>query len=307
MRVTRWQVGVGLAVVLGLVGDLRGQDLSKVQIRSIPVAKNLYLLIGGGGNIALSVGDDGPLLVDAGYEQQAEKVVAAVGELSKQPVRKLIDTHWHFDHVGGNTRLSKDGAVIVAHQNVRKRMSAEQYIGVIDERIPASPAAALPTITFSDRLTLYHNGDEVRVLHVPAAHTDGDSIVYFVNANVLHVGDTWFNGMYPFFDVNAGGTLDGIVAALDVALGIADDKTQIIPGHGRLSDRRELQVYRDMLAAVRDRVRKLLAEGKSRAEVIAAHPTREYDERWGGSWLAADVWVGMVCDGMGAQVVPVGR
>jgi glyoxylase-like metal-dependent hydrolase (beta-lactamase superfamily II) len=269
-----------------------------MEIRTVPVANNLYVLAGGGGNIALSVGEDGALLVDGGFEQLVEKITTAVGTVSTAPIRLVVNTHWHFDHVGGNEKLAKVGATIVAHEDVRKLMSEDRHITVIDSRVPASPAAALPVITFTDSLTFHWNGDEVRVLHVPPAHTDGDSIVYFRNANVLHVGDTWFNGMYPFIDVNAGGSLDGLVRALDRALALANEKTKIIPGHGPLSNAVELKRYRDMLATVRDRVRVLLEQGKSRAEVIAAKPTNELDGTWGNSWLDADTWVGLIYDGM---------
>jgi glyoxylase-like metal-dependent hydrolase (beta-lactamase superfamily II) len=157
---------------------------------------------------------------------------------------------------------------------------------------------ALPAITFDESLTIHWNGQEVRMLHVPNAHTDGDCLVHFPDANVLHVGDVWFNGMYPFIDVNVGGSIDGLVKACDRALELADAKTKIIPGHGPVSDAAELRTYRDMLAAVRDRVRELVAQDKSREEVIASKPTKEFDEKWGRSWLTPDTWVGLVYDGM---------
>ena len=272
-----------------------------MRIHTAELAKNLYVLAGGGGNIALSVGEDGVLLVDTGFEQVTEKVTAAVRAVTEKPIRLVVNTHWHFDHVGGNEALGKAGAIIVAHENVRRLMSEERSITVIDWHGQPSPAAALPLITFTESLTFHWNGDEVRVIHVDRAHTNGDSIVHFRKANVLHVGDTWFNGMYPFIDVNADGSIDGLVRALDQALALADGKTKIIPGHGPVSDAVELRVYRDMLAAVRDRVQSLVAEGKSRAEVIAAKPTKKFDERWGRSWLDPDTWVGLVYDGMTKQ------
>jgi len=283
---------------MGLPARLWADDWSKVELQTVPLADNVYGLAGGGGNIAFSVGEDGVLLVDSAYAELVEKTTAAVKAVSNRPIRLVVNTHWHFDHAGGNEELAKGGAIIVAHENVRKRMSEDRHITVIDRDVPASPDAALPVITFAESLTFHWNGDEVRVLHVPNAHTDGDSIVYFRKANVLHVGDTWFNGMYPFFDVNAGGSLDGLVKALDRALTLPDEETKIIPGHGPLSNAVELKRYRDMLATVRDRVRALAEQGKSRAEIIAAKPTKEFDGKWGNSWLDADTWVGLIYDGM---------
>jgi cyclase len=283
---------------VGPAAGLRAQDFSKVEIRTAAVAEDLYVLAGGGGNIALSIGPDGPLLVDASYRELAEKIAAAVKTVSKQPVRLVVNTHWHFDHVGGNEALVKAGATLIAHENVRKCMSEDRDIAVVDRHVKASPAAALPSITFDQSLTLHWNGDDVRIIHVASAHTDGDCLVYFKRANVLHVGDIWFNGMYPFFDVNAGGSLDGLVKAFDRALSLADEKTRIIPGHGPLSDKAHMKRYRDMLATVRDRVRLLAKRGKSREEIIAAKPTREFDKEWGRSGLNPDKWVGLICDGM---------
>ena len=290
-------------LIFGAPPTLCAQDWAKVEIHTVPVADGVYVLAGGGGNIGLLVGDDGALLIDSGYEQVAEKVTAAVAEVCKTPVRFVINTHWHFDHVGGNECLAKAGATIVAHENVRTRMSEGQFITVIDRQVPPSPSVAWPKVTFAESLTYHWNGEEVYVVHVAPAHTDGDSMVYFRKANVLHVGDVWFNGMYPFFDVNAGGSLDGIVEALDQALALANEHTKVIPGHGPLSNTGELRVYRDMLAIVRDRVRELIKQGKSRTEVIAAKPTKEFDDRWGRSWLAPDTWVGMVYDTMARSAV----
>jgi cyclase len=282
----------------GLVPTLWAQDRSKVEIRTIPVAENLYVLAGAGGNIALLTGDDGTLLIDDGYKELTEKTSAAVEAVSKTPIRLVVNTHWHSDHVGGNGEMAGMGAVVIAHESVRGRMSEDRHLAVVDRDVPASPPAALPKITFPDASTLYWNGEEVNLLHVPPAHTDGDSLVYFRKANVLHAGDTYFNGMYPFIDVNAGGSLDGMVKAADLALTLVNDQTKIIPGHGPLSDAAELKRYRNMLATVRDRVRALIKEGKSREEVIAAKPTGEFDGKWGGSWLPPDKWVGLVYDGM---------
>jgi cyclase len=287
---------VFVLLVVGLAANLHAQQ-QEIRITTIPLADNVYMLVGAGGNLGLSVGDDGALLIDAEYEQLTEKVTAAVKEVCEKPIRFVVNTHWHFDHVGGNENLAKAGAVIVAHENVRKRMSTEQTLGGLGRTVPPSPQAALPVITFSDALTFHCNGDEVRVMHVDPAHTDGDSFVHFPKGNVLHVGDVWFNNMYPFIDVNAGGSIDGMIRAADRALALANEKTKIIPGHGPLGSVVELREYRQMLATVRDRVRALVEQGKSRDEVIASKPTKDLDEKWAKAF-AADAWIGIVYDGM---------
>lgn len=277
------------------------QDTRLPELRVTPLGEDVCLLAGAGGNLALFVGGDGAVLVDSEYELMADKVAAAVREITKIPIRYVVNTHWHFDHVEGNERLHQAGAVIVAHENVRKRMSVEQTLGHIDRRVPASPPAALPTITYTDRLTLHLGGDEVRLLHVLPAHTDGDTFVYFPAAKVLHVGDVFFNGTYPFIDVRAGGSIDGMIKAADRALKLADDRTKIIPGHGALATKADLQAYRDMLATARDRIQALVKKGQSREEVIAAKPTEDLDSTWGRGPFKPDLWVGLVFDGMQKQ------
>ena len=288
-----------LLVLVGLAANLHAQQQRpEIEIKTTQVAENVYMLAGAGGNLGLSVGDDGALLVDAEYAQLTEKVVAAVKAVCQTPIRFVVNTHWHFDHVGGNENLAQAGALIVAHESVRERMSMEQALGALGRKVPPSPAAALPVITFSNALTFHWNGDEVQILHLEPAHTDGDSIIHFRKANVLHVGDIYFNGMYPFIDVNAGGSIDGMVRAVDRALALANEKTRIIPGHGPLSGVAELRAYREMLATVRDRVRAMVEQGKSRDEVIASKPTKDLDAEWGGGGFGPDMWVGIVYDGM---------
>jgi cyclase len=287
---------VFMLLVVGLAANLHAQQ-QEIRIKTIPLADNVYMLMGAGGNLGLSVGGDGALLIDAEYAPLTEKVTAAVKEVCDKPIRFVVNTHWHFDHVGGNENLARAGAVIVAHENVRKRMSTEQTLGGLGRTVPPSPEAALPVITFSDALTFHWNGDEVRVIHVDPAHTDGDSFVYFPKANVLHVADVWFNNMYPFIDVNAGGSIDGMIRAADRALTLANEQTKIIPGHGPLGSVAELREYRQMLATVRDRVRALVEQGKTRDEVIASKPTKDLDEEWAKAF-GADAWIGIVYDGM---------
>lgn len=281
-----------------LIPEAAGQDWSKVKIQTVQVAENIYVLAGAGGNMALCVGKDESLLVDTGYAELKDKLEAAIKEVSKNPVRLVVDTHWHFDHVGGNEWLARQGATLIAHDNTRRFMTEERHITVIGKTMGPSPAAALPTKTFSDDLTLTLDGEEIHLVHLPAAHTDGDCLVHFRTANVLHVGDIWFRGMYPFFDVNAGGTLAGIIAGLDRALELADEKTVIIPGHGPLGRKAELKAYRDMLSRAHQRIEAAVKQGMPREKVIAAGPTKDLDEKWGRSWLTPNAWVGLIYDGM---------
>ncbi|MGD8452369.1 MAG: MBL fold metallo-hydrolase [Phycisphaerae bacterium] len=299
MLARRTRVVVVLVAFGVLAVGVLAQSRPAITIRTFPAGEHVYMLAGAGGNLALLVGDDGALMVDAEYGQISDLVLAAVKELTDQPLRLVINTHWHFDHVGGNENLAKAGALLIAHENVRKKMSSEQVLGALGRTVPPSPPGALPVLTFNDQLTLHWNGEDVEVSHVdPPAHTDGDSFVYFRKANVLHVADVYFNGMYPFIDVNAGGTLDGMIQAVDKALVMADAETKIIPGHGAMSNVTELRAYRDMLATARDRIKPLVEQGKSRDEVIAAKPTAELDEKWGQGGFPPDQWVGIVYDGM---------
>ncbi|MHC4416418.1 MAG: MBL fold metallo-hydrolase [Planctomycetota bacterium] len=274
------------------------QNLQDVEIETVPVAGSVSMLIGRGGNIGLSVGVDGAFLIDDQFAPLTEKIRAAVAALTDQPVRFLVNTHWHRDHTGGNENLGRAGAIIVAHDNVRRRMSRDQFLEAFDQMVPASPKGALPVLTFNDAVTFHLNGDEVHVFHVEHAHTDGDAIIHFRRANVVHMGDTYFNGMYPFIDVSSGGSIEGMIDAVDRVLPLADAKTRLIPGHGPLSNVLELQAYREMLGTVRDRIRALVADGKSREEVIEAGPTRDFDASWGGGFMKPDQWAGIVYDGM---------
>ncbi len=274
------------------------QDMANVQIQTVPVAEGVYMLVGQGGNIGLSVGEDGAFVVDDQYAPLTEKILAAVAELSEAPVRFVVNTHWHGDHTGGNENMGQAGALIVAHENVRKRMSVEQFIKAFNAQVPPSPEAALPVLTFTDAVTFHWNDEDIHVFHVASAHTDGDAVIHFQRANALHMGDTYFNGFYPFIDASTGGSLDGMIATAEHVLAMVDDETKIIPGHGPLSNKAELHAYRDVLATVRDRVHRLIGEGKSRDEVVAAKPTADFDEAWGDGFLKPDAWVGIVYDAM---------
>ncbi len=290
-----------LVIALALTAALpaaNAQDMANVVIEAKRVSDNVYMLTGMGGNVGLSVGEDGAFLIDDQFAPLTERILAIVAELSPEPVRFVVNTHWHRDHTGGNEHLGEAGAIIVAHENVRTQMSTYHFRKEFNQTIPASPEAALPVITFAQSMTFYWNGDEVRVLHVGPAHTDGDSIVFFREANVIHMGDTFFNGMYPFFDVSTQGSIAGMIQAADTVLQLANDRTKIIPGHGPLGGIDELRASRAMLMTVHDRVQNLINDGATKEEVVAAKPTRDLDAEWAGGSMKPDRWVGIVYDGM---------
>jgi glyoxylase-like metal-dependent hydrolase (beta-lactamase superfamily II) len=257
-------------------------DWDAVEVQVVSVADGVHMLVGRGGNIGVSVGEDGTFLVDDQFAPLTDKILAAVRTISPDPVRFIVNTHFHGDHTGGNENLGKQGSIIVAHDNVRKRMSTEQVREILrQDTTPASPPDALPKITFADGVTFHWNGDTIRVFHVDPAHTDGDSIIHFTNANVFHMGDTFFRGRYPFIDVDFGGRVDGVIAAADRVLSMAQPTTKLIPGHGELATPEDLRRYRDMLSDIRDRVQALIDEGKSIDEVVAAKPAAQYDAEFG--------------------------
>lgn len=295
MRPIRSLIPLSLVV---LAAPLFAQDTANVKIEAQKVADGLFVLMGSGGNIGISVGDDGVFMIDDQFAPLSEKITAKIKELSDKPIRFLVNTHWHGDHTGGNENFGNAGAVIVAHENVRERMSKEQFLAAFNARTPPAPPKALPVVTFADAVTFHWNGEEMRVKHVAPAHTDGDSIIYFSKANVMHMGDTYFNGMYPFIDASTGGNIDGMIAAVDAAMKLTNENTRFIPGHGPVSGLKELKEYRAMLATAAERIHKLMKDGKSREETIKAKPTADLDAKWGAGFLNPDAWVGIVYDGI---------
>lgn len=286
MKSTASVIAVAMLCIAPAAAQQR--DFSKVEIKLERLAPGVAVLFGAGGNIGLSYGEDGNVLVDDQYAPLTEKIVAAVKSVDPDPVKFVINTHWHGDHSGGNENLGKAGAVIVAHDNVRRRMSIEQFSKLFGTTA-ASPKAALPVVTFGEGVTLHLNGDEIRLVHVGRAHTDGDTLVYWTKANVLHMGDTFFHKVtLPFIDVDSGGSIDGAIAAVRSALQLANSHTKIIPGHGPVATRAELEAYLAMLVDVRDKVGAAKATGSSLEAVKAANPAKPYEVA--GAFISADAF-----------------
>ena len=231
--------------------------------------------------MGMSVGEDGVFLIDDQFAPLTDKIKKTIAEISDEPVRFVVNTHFHFDHSGGNENLGKEGAVIVAHRNVRTRMAKDQFVEAFNARTPAQPAIALPVVTFTEGLSLHLNGDEAVINHVEQAHTDSDSLIYFKNANVIHMGDTFTNGPYPFIDVGNGGSIDGVIEAAKIGISLADDDTQIIPGHGKMATKADLEAHLNRIQVTRDIIAKLKKTGISRDDVIRSKPLEEYESTWG--------------------------
>ena len=279
---------VGFLFLTTTVSALAQRDWSEVEVTAQQVAPGIYMLKGAGGNMGLSVGPDGAVLVDDQFAPITDKVKAAVAAVTDQPLRFVINTHWHPDHTGGNENLGKGGALIVAHDNVRTRLAAGLVDEVLGRNIPPVTGAALSVVTFDSTVTFHLNGDEVHAFHLPPAHTDGDAAIHFRKADVIHTGDLLFNGGYPVLDVGSGGSLAGWIEVADRLLALAGPTTKLIPGHGDLATRDDLQRFRDMLATVRDRVSPLVRAGKTADEVVAASPLADLEEAWGTRFVKTE-------------------
>ena len=291
MRTGRPLAVIAVLALTCSVSALRAQniDFAAIELQTVKVADGLYVLMGGAaqGNIAVSVGSDGIFMVDTMYGPMHQKILDALARIGRQPIRFVVNTHLHGDHTGGNDAMAKLGAVIISHENMRKRMAAPQN--------NAPPAAALPIVTYSESLTLHFNGEEIYIYHPEPAHTDGDSIIYFRHANVMHVGDVPSSLRYPNIGVNDGGSADGMMAAARQVMKIANPDTKIIPGHlGPIVGFKEIQQQLDMFAAVRDRVLNAIRAGKTVEQVVASKPTADFDQGRMGGAITPDRFVTLV-------------
>jgi len=274
------------------INTLQAQE--DVKITTIPVAKNIYMLSGKGGNIGLYTGEDGTFVIDDQFAPLTEKIMAAIKAAGGDTPRFLLNTHFHGDHTGGNENIGNKGVTIVAHDNVRKRLVTGYSIEAFNMNVEPAKKVALPTLTFSKDMHFHINNDSVRAIHVANAHTDGDSFVHFEKANVVHAGDLFFNGFYPFIDAAHGGSLKGTIAGVDAILAITDSKSKIIPGHGALADKAQLQAYRDMLDTAYSRLLKLKNQGVSVEDAIKQAPLADLEDPWGTVMFNSDRWIKVI-------------
>lgn len=268
------------------------------KIIPIHITKQIYMITGEGGNIGLFFGEEGTFLIDDQFAPLTEKILEAIKSVGGDYPKFLINTHYHGDHTGGNENLGKGGTLIFSHDNVRDRLSTGSFLEEFNMKQAVVAKEGLPVVTFSEDISFHLNGDTVRALHVPHSHTDGDSFIYFNAANVIHAGDIFFNGFYPFIDVNHGGSLKGMIKAVDKILSLADDNTKIIPGHGPLADKAQLASYRQMLGIAYERLRKLKAEGKTAQEAVAAKPLADLEPTWGDGMFTSDRWIVVIYSGV---------
>ena len=274
------------------------QKFKDVEIIINQVNNGTYMLVGKGGNIGLSFGDDGVLLIDSQFEELTDKILSSINQITDKPVRFVINTHWHQDHTGGNENLVKNGANIIAHENVRERLSTEQFVDFLNREYKPSPVNALPTITYNESITLYVNDDQIDIYHIPHSHTDGDSIIYFNKNNVIHIGDIFVNGRYPFIDHSSGGSIDGIITGIEKIISIINNETKIIPGHGLLSNYNELQDYLFMLKDIRQQVQTMVNNGASLGEIIKSNITSNYDSLYSDNFINSEDFLGFVYNDM---------
>ena len=258
------------------------------------------MLSGAGGNIALLASKDGLLMIDSGLPDTAAAVVGKANSVAPK-IAVLINTHWHYDHTGGNVAIGKSGARIIAHVNVKQRLSTNQRIVFMNRDIPALAKEGLPVQTFTDKAHLTYAGEKIEYRHMPPAHTDGDTVIHFQHANVLHCGDLFFNGSYPFIDYSSGGNIEGMISNGTRMLKMVDAQTKIVPGHGPLANKADLQLYCDMLAGVNESVSKLIKEGKPLDQVNAAKPTAQWDDKWGKGFLKGEQVIAMLYQGKTAK------
>jgi cyclase len=296
-RLAVWSALLGIAAA----SAAQQPDFSKVEIATTPLAPGLAMLVGAGGNIAVSTGADGPVIVDDQFAPLAPKITAAVRALQDAPIRFVINTHHHFDHTGGNEAFGNAGALIFAHANVRVRLSQEQVSKMREGfRLPPSPEAALPVVTFDDGVTLHWNRETIRVDHVAKAHTDGDAHVWFERANAVHMGDTFVNGFYPFVDVESGGGIAGLIESANRVLARATPDTKIVPGHGPLATSADLTRFRDMLVDVKGRIEKGIASGQTLDAFVASKPLADLDAEWGDGFIKTDDAIALIWTNLSA-------
>src|SRR5580698_294106 len=281
----------------GLVGmALKASATAKITVQTL--RRNVSVLLGPGGNIAVLTGPDGKLVIDAEIVTSRPNVAAALTSINADPIKQLINTHWHFDHTGGNAWLHEAGASILAQENTRKHLLVDTRVEGWQYTFPAMPAGAIPSTVFKEDYTLHANGSTLVLKHYLPAHTDSDISVHFAEADVFHTGDTFWNGEYPFIDYSTGGSIDGMIRATEATLAKVTGKMIVIPGHGAVGDKSKLAMYRDLLVGTRERVAALKKQGKSLDEIVAAKPTAATDAKWGNGFRSPKDFIGDVFQGV---------
>lgn len=297
-------VAAGVMASHNLFGQISGivptmvNEAAHAKIEVFPLRRNISVLEGSGGNIAVLTGKDGKLLVDAGFAVSRLNIAAALTSINSDPIKHLIDSHWHIDHTDGNAWLHDSGATILAHENTRKHLSVMTRVDGWDYNFPAVPYEALPTAVFETDHRMQINDTSIVLKHYAPAHTDSDISINFTEADVLHVADTWWNGFYPFIDYSTGGSIDGSILAAEDNVAMASAKTIVIPGHGAIGDKAGLIEFRDMLVAIRNNVARLKSQGRTLDETIAAKPTADFDAKWGNFLITPAFFTSLVYRGV---------
>ena len=283
------QAGAGETVI-----QKATEQFDSSPLKTIPLAKGLFLFSGDGGDITAVVDRGSTLLIDSGMDTRAVELNDAVFKATMRPVTRLVNTHWHFDHTGGNVFFGSSGVTIIAQENVKKQLSSVQDVPFIGLRDGHYPEQALPTVTYSSSMALRQGSQRLTLANYGPAHTDGDTIIYIAPANVVVVGDIFSNAFYPIIDLTSGGSIDGLILSVDRILAQTDEQTKIFPGHGPVATRADLQAYRDMLAQVRQRIKALITAGKTMDEAVATAPTKDFDAKWGSGYVTPDVFTKIV-------------
>jgi len=281
-----------LCLYLGIASMGFSQD-QEVNIKSTNVRANVYLLEGQGGNMGLLIGDDGAILIDDQFARLSDKIKASIGELTDKPVRFLINTHWHGDHTGGNENFANAGSTIVAQENVRMRLSTEQFNRFRDQTTPPAPEGAWPVITFTESMKLHLNDEEIHIVHTQKAHTDGDALIHFTKANVIHAGDAFVTYGFPYIDLAAGGSFLGLINLAGDLADLCDEETIIIPGHGPLSKKEDVIWFRDRLNSIKEILLAGTSDGKTADDLVNAEVLKEFAD-WDGGFIKSNDFINIV-------------
>lgn len=295
------QMSVAQAKTDGSVTQKAEARFRSAPFNTVPLGRGVFVFSGDGANVVAIADDGSTVLVDSGIASRVDELALAIGSTTHRPVTTLINTSWHFDHTGGNTFFGSSGVIIVAQENIAKEMASSRSVPFIALRDGPYPLQGLPTRTFTTNLAIEQGLEQLNLVNYGSAHTDGDTVVYVEPANIVVVGDIFSNPYYPVIDLSSGGSVDGLIYTVDQILAHVNADTKIIPGHGFLASRADLEGYRDMLASVRDRIRSLIAAGKSIKEVVAAAPARDFDAKWGGGYVPSATFVEMVFASLAAS------